>query len=73
MFVHFNPSSVVGREIGWGRNAYRPGEPPGNQYEDPSVKDDTPEAARPSPSAPPPPSARTGPSARPGGDRRCEE
>ncbi|MFF0728453.1 alpha-L-fucosidase [Streptomyces sp. NPDC004134] len=40
MFVHFNPSAVVGREIGWGRNAYRPGEPPGNQYEDPSVTDD---------------------------------
>lgn len=32
MFVHFNPSSVVGREIGWGRNASRPGEAPGNQY-----------------------------------------
>ncbi|MEU0837140.1 hypothetical protein [Streptomyces sp. NPDC005969] len=29
MFVHFNPSSVDGREIGWGRNAYRPGEPGG--------------------------------------------
>jgi alpha-L-fucosidase len=40
MFVHFNPSSVVGREIGWGRNAYRPGEPGGNQYKDPSVKTD---------------------------------
>ncbi|GAA0899215.1 MULTISPECIES: alpha-L-fucosidase [Streptomyces violaceusniger group] len=40
MFVHFNPSSVVGREIGWGRNAYRPGEPPGNQYPDPSVVSD---------------------------------
>ncbi|MFD0443150.1 alpha-L-fucosidase [Streptomyces indonesiensis] len=40
MFVHFNPSSVVGREIGWGRNAYRPGEGPGNQYADPSVKSD---------------------------------
>ncbi|WP_031077993.1 alpha-L-fucosidase [Streptomyces sp. NRRL WC-3742] len=40
MFVHFNPSSVVGREIGWGRNAYRAGEGPGNQYKDPSVKSD---------------------------------
>ncbi|MFF2852121.1 alpha-L-fucosidase [Streptomyces sp. NPDC058001] len=40
MFVHFNPSSVVGREIGWGRNAYRPGEGAGNQYKDPSVKSD---------------------------------
>ncbi|MFE7329630.1 alpha-L-fucosidase [Streptomyces sp. NPDC057565] len=40
MFVHFNPSSVVGREIGWGRNAYRPGEPGFNQYRDPSVKSD---------------------------------
>ncbi|SEE49171.1 F5/8 type C domain-containing protein [Jiangella alba] len=40
MFVHFNPSSVRGREIGWGRNAYRPGEPPYNQYRDPSVKAD---------------------------------
>ncbi|MFE7113330.1 alpha-L-fucosidase [Streptomyces sp. NPDC057575] len=40
MFVHFNPSSVVGREIGWGRNAYRPGEPAGNQYPNPSVKSD---------------------------------
>ncbi|WP_164716111.1 alpha-L-fucosidase [Streptomyces sp. WAC 06738] len=40
MFVHFNPSAVVGMEIGWGRNAYRPGEPPDNQYKDPSVKDD---------------------------------
>ncbi|MFC5220701.1 alpha-L-fucosidase [Streptomyces coerulescens] len=40
MFVHFNPSSVVGREIGWGRNAFRPGEAPGNQYHDPSVKSD---------------------------------
>ncbi|MFF7995848.1 alpha-L-fucosidase [Kitasatospora xanthocidica] len=40
MFVHFNPSSVVGREIGWGRNAYRPGEAPGNQFRDPAVKSD---------------------------------
>ena len=40
MFVHFNPSSVVGREISWGRNAYRPGEGAGNQYKDPSVKTD---------------------------------
>ncbi|MFV5996565.1 alpha-L-fucosidase [Streptomyces sp. NPDC056231] len=40
MFVHFNPSSVLGREISWGRNAYRPGEPGGNQYRDPSVKSD---------------------------------
>ncbi|WP_031066379.1 alpha-L-fucosidase [Streptomyces sp. NRRL WC-3742] len=40
MFVHFNPSSVVGREIGWGRNAYRPGESPDNQYRDPSVQSD---------------------------------
>ncbi|MFC6355495.1 alpha-L-fucosidase [Luethyella okanaganae] len=40
MFVHFNPSSVVGREIGWGRNAYRPGEAPFNQYKDQSVTSD---------------------------------
>ncbi|MFI1092588.1 alpha-L-fucosidase [Streptomyces sp. NPDC020917] len=40
MFVHFNPSSLLGREISWGRNAYRPGEGPGNQYQDPSVKAD---------------------------------
>ncbi|MEU6969989.1 alpha-L-fucosidase [Kitasatospora aureofaciens] len=40
MFVHFNPSSLVGREISWGRNAARPGEAPGNQFRDPSVKTD---------------------------------
>jgi alpha-L-fucosidase len=31
---------VVGREIGWGRNAYRPGEAPSNQFRDPAVKSD---------------------------------
>ncbi|MEW9517440.1 alpha-L-fucosidase [Streptomyces tubercidicus] len=39
MFVHFNPSSVLGREISWGRQAYRPGESPAQQG-DPSVKND---------------------------------
>lgn len=40
MFVHFGPSAVVGREIGWGRNAYRSTEGPGNQYRDVNVTSD---------------------------------
>lgn len=42
LFVHFGPAALTQRETGWGREAYRPGRPPGDgyPYDDPSVTRD---------------------------------